>query len=64
MIRFPAFIFSFKDLKTESIYLQKPQSFEELQNIVATYITEYNHNRFQKKLNNCSPIEYREAAAA
>jgi putative transposase len=31
---------------------------------VAEYIDYYNHERFQKKLGDLSPVEYREAIAA
>lgn len=54
----------FSHLKTESIYLARPQNFEDLQQVVGVYIDEYNHNRYQKKLNDRSPVEYREAVAA
>jgi transposase InsO family protein len=53
----------FSHLKTESITLQKPQNAEELITILHSYITDYNYHRLQKKLNACSPVEYRIAAA-
>lgn len=54
----------FSHLKTEKIYLAKPQTSTELYENVSEYILFYNHNRFQRKLNGRSPIEYRETAAA
>ncbi|WP_407673321.1 IS3 family transposase [Paenibacillus silvisoli] len=54
----------FSHLKTESIYLEKPSNFKDLQHAVTAYIADYNHHRYQKKLNDRSPVEYREAVAA
>lgn len=54
----------FSHLKTESFYLEKPSNFKDLQLTIETYITEYNNHRYQKKLNDRSPVEYREAVAA
>lgn len=54
----------FSHLKTEKIYLTKPQTILELQQVIQDYISFYNHERFQKKLNNRSPVEYRETVAA
>jgi putative transposase len=54
----------FFHLKTESIYLQKPHNFGGLQLAIKTYMNEYNNHRYQKKLNDRSPVEYREAVAA
>jgi putative transposase len=54
----------FSHLKTESIYLQKPHNFGGLQLAIKTYMNEYNNHRYQKKLNDRSPVEYREAVAA
>ncbi|WP_434954112.1 IS3 family transposase, partial [Paenibacillus polymyxa] len=54
----------FSHLKTEKIYLTKPGTLAEVEQHVREYISFYNENRFQKKLNNRSPIEYRETVAA
>lgn len=54
----------FSHLKTEKIYLTKPGTLVEVEQHVREYISFYNENRFQKKLNNRSPIEYRETVAA
>ncbi|MEE4562222.1 IS3 family transposase [Paenibacillus polymyxa] len=55
----------FSHLKTEKIYLTKPETLAEVEQHVREYISFYNENRFQKKkLNNRSSIEYRETVAA
>lgn len=54
----------FSHLKTEKIYLSNPRTGTELHQAVEEYIFFYNHNRFQKKFNGRSPVEYRETAAA
>jgi putative transposase len=54
----------FSHLKTESIYLQKPQTYEQLMNVLEAYILDYNNHRLQKKFNDRSPVEYRIAVAA
>ncbi|WP_431191733.1 IS3 family transposase [Paenibacillus polymyxa] len=54
----------FSHLKTEKIYLTKPGTLVEVEQHVREYISFYNENRFQKKLNNRSPIEYRKTVAA
>ncbi|MNV70980.1 Integrase core domain protein [compost metagenome] len=54
----------FSHLKTEKVYLSKPGTLAEAEQQVREYISFYNKNRFQKKLNNRSPAEYREAVAA
>jgi len=54
----------FLHLKTEKIYLTKPQTLLELQQDIRDYVWFYNHGRFQKKLNDRSPVEYRETVAA
>jgi putative transposase len=54
----------FSHLKTEMIYRCSPKSLEELNQAVEKYITFYNQSRFQKKLGDRSPIEYRETIAA
>lgn len=50
-------------LKCEKYYLHKFNTFEELNCAVNEYIQFYNHNRFQKRLNGLSPIEYRAKTA-
>ncbi|WP_353961221.1 MULTISPECIES: IS3 family transposase [Paenibacillus] len=42
-------------LKTEKIYLTNPQTLLELLQVIRDYVSFYNHERFQKKLNNRSP---------
>ncbi len=54
----------FSHLKTEMMYRCSPKSLEELNQIVEKYIAFYNQSRFQKKLGDRSPIEYRETIAA
>ncbi|MNK56210.1 Integrase core domain protein [compost metagenome] len=54
----------FSHLKTEKIYLSKPETLAEAEKQVREYISFYNQSRFQKKLNNRSPVEYRETVAA
>lgn len=54
----------FSHLKTEKIYLVSPKTFEEAYQAINEYVFYYNNNRFQKKFNDLSPIEYREKAAA
>jgi len=54
----------FSHLKAEKIYLTKTQTTAELEKVVSEYITFYNLSRFQKKLNDRSPVEYRQAVAA
>lgn len=54
----------FSHLKTEKIYLSNPRTGTELYQAVEEYIFFYNHNRFQKKFNDRSPVEYRETAVA
>ncbi|TPG88743.1 hypothetical protein EEL32_08015 [Brevibacillus laterosporus] len=53
----------FSHLKTEMMYRCSPKSLEELNQTVETYIAFYNQSRFQKKLGDRSPIEYRETIA-
>ena len=50
-------------LKCEKYYLHKFKTFEELSNAIDEYIHFYNHERYQKRLNGLSPIEYRAKAA-
>lgn len=54
----------FSHLKTEKIYLHSPNCKKELTQLVSEYLYFYNHNRFQKKLSDLSPVEYREVVAA
>ncbi len=54
----------FSHLKTEKLHLEKPKTFVEAQVFIADYIEYYNHERFEKKLGDRSPVEYREAIAA
>jgi len=54
----------FSHLKTEMMYQCSAKSLEELSQSVEKYIAFYNQNRFQKKLGDLSPIEYRETIAA
>ncbi|WP_420848811.1 IS3 family transposase [Paenibacillus antarcticus] len=51
-------------LKTETLYLQKPDSEGSAQKLIAEHIEYYNKERFQKKLGDLSPVEYRKAIAA
>jgi putative transposase len=50
-------------LKCEKYYLNKYETFEELSLAIKEYIHFYNHDRYQKRLNGLSPIEYRAKAA-
>lgn len=50
-------------LKCEKYYLHKYKTFEELSIAVDEYIYFYNHDRYQKRLNGLSPVEYRAKAA-
>ena len=54
----------FSHLKTELLYTTEFSSIDELKQAVDDYISFYNSERFQKKLGNRSPVEYREAIAA
>jgi putative transposase len=54
----------FSHLKTEKLYLEKPASEAMARKFIAEHIEYYNHERFQKKLGDLSPIEYRKAIAA
>ncbi len=54
----------FSHLKTEKLYLVRPQTIEQAYQAIQEYIHFYNHNRFQEKFNGLSPIEYREKTAA
>jgi transposase InsO family protein len=50
-------------LKCEKYYLNKYDTFEELEKAVEEYIHFYNHERLQQRLNGLSPLEYRAKAA-
>lgn len=50
-------------LKCEKYYLHKYKTFEELSIAISEYIYFYNHERYQKRLNGLSPMEYRVKAA-
>ena len=46
-------------LKSETYYLKKFQTYEELKEAISDYIDYYNNHRYQKRLNRMTPIEYR-----
>lgn len=50
-------------LKSESYYLKKFETYEELELDIKRYIKFYNTKRLQKKLNSLSPSKYRSQAA-
>ncbi|STO09005.1 IS2 transposase TnpB [Exiguobacterium aurantiacum] len=50
-------------LKVEMYYLREFQAYNELTRAIENYISFYNHDRFQKRLNGLSPVEYRSQAA-
>ncbi|OAB39589.1 hypothetical protein PMSM_00205 [Paenibacillus macquariensis subsp. macquariensis] len=54
----------FSHLKTEKLHLAKPKDVAEVERLIEEYIDYYNHERFQKKLGDLSPVEYREAIAS
>nr|WP_256835339.1 IS3 family transposase [Parageobacillus thermoglucosidasius] len=54
----------FSHLKTGKLYLVRPKTIKQAHQAIEEYIDFYNHSRFQEKLNDLSPIEYREKAAA
>lgn len=54
----------FSHLKSEKLYLEKPQNLEQARSQITEYISFYNKERFQNKLDDLSPIEFREKAAA
>ncbi len=54
----------FSHLKTEKLYLEKPQNLEQARSQITEYISFYNMERFQNKLGDLSPIEFREKVAA
>jgi putative transposase len=53
----------FSHFKSECFYLYSFRTAMEVKFAVQKYIQFYNHDRFQKKLNNLSPYEYRTQAA-
>src|SRR5699024_2136070 len=53
----------FGHLKSECFHLYNFQKPEEVRHAITQYIDFYNHERFQKKLGNLSPLEYRTLAA-
>ncbi|MED5017073.1 IS3 family transposase [Paenibacillus chibensis] len=53
----------FSHFKTECFYLHSFQSAKQVKHAAQQYIRFYNHARFQTKLNNLSPYEYRTQAA-
>lgn len=54
----------FSHLKTEKLYLDKPNNLEQARSQITEYISFYNKERFQNKLGDLSPIEFREKVAA
>ncbi|MDM5186058.1 IS3 family transposase [Bacillus sp. DX4.1] len=54
----------FSHLKTETSYFSGCHSKEQLIQAIEKYIWFYNNKRFQKKLNQCAPIEYRNTLVA
>ncbi|WP_375143052.1 IS3 family transposase [Paenibacillus sp. D2_2] len=54
----------FSHLKTEKLYIKQCRSGAEIQQAVEDYIYFYNYHRFQAKLKQRAPIEYRCALAA
>ncbi|WP_214798981.1 IS3 family transposase [Exiguobacterium sp. s50] len=50
-------------LKVEMYYLRQFQAYNELTTAIEKYISFYNHERLQKRLNGLSPVEYRSQAA-
>jgi putative transposase len=54
----------FSHLKTEKLYIEKCKSEREIRQAIEDYIYHYNYKRFQKKLKQRAPIEYRYALAA
>ncbi|SDL31144.1 IS3 family transposase, partial [Natronincola ferrireducens] len=53
----------FGTLKCEKYYLNKYNTFKELNEAIDEYIHFYNHKRLQKKLSDLSPMEFRAVAA-
>ncbi|MBO0991877.1 IS3 family transposase [Bacillus sp. SD088] len=53
----------FSHLKTECFNLYTFKTSQEVRRSIKDYILFYNHERFQNKLNNLTPIEYRSQAS-
>ncbi|WP_416367286.1 IS3 family transposase [Paenibacillus sanfengchensis] len=53
----------FSHFKTECFHLHSFHSAKQVKHAAQQYIRFYNHARFQTKLNNLSPYEYRTQAA-
>ena len=49
----------FGTLKCETIYIDKPQSIEHLEQQIHEYMHYYNNDRIQLKLKGLSPVQYR-----
>jgi len=49
----------FGTLKCETIYIDKPQTIEGLEQQIHEYMHYYNHDRIQMKLKGLSPVQYR-----
>jgi putative transposase len=54
----------FSHLKAEKLYLEKPKDEVSAHTMITEFIAYYNAERFQKRLGDRSPIEFREAIAA
>lgn len=54
----------FSHLKTEMLYINKYMTLEQLYQAIGDYIEFYNNQRFQKRLNYFSPVQYKEIMAA
>jgi len=50
-------------LKCEKYYLKKYETYKVLKKAIQSYIDFYNHQRYQKRLNGLSPLEFRAQAA-
>jgi putative transposase len=50
-------------LKCEKYYLNKYETFEELEKAIEEYIDFYNNDRLQERLNGLSSLEFRAKAA-
>ncbi|AQR79348.1 hypothetical protein BXP28_21135 [Paenibacillus larvae subsp. larvae] len=53
----------FGHFKSECLYIQSFESEEALKTAIDKYIRFYNYDRFQEKLSNLSPVEYRTKVA-
>ena len=47
-------------MKSEMYYLNKFNTYDELEAAIVEYIDYYNNHRYQKRLNCMSPLEYRQ----